>query len=408
MTSLKILICGGGCAGPALAFWLAKAGHQVIVVERFPALRASGAQIDLRAQGIEVAKRMGILDAMRRQRVDEAGVAYVDAHDKVSGTTLANTSGRGAQSLTSEYEIMRGDLVRILYEATKHDVAYVFGKTVERFAQDDEKVVAYFSDGTSDVFDLLVGADGQGSRVRKAILPADAPDPYRRFGLHVAYWFVPREEADGNVRKTYLCPGGRMIMRRTHSTTGSHVYFAVRDDAEEMSSLYRAPVEQQKEFWTQRFRGAGWQTERFLEALKTTDSFYCHEIVQVRTDTWYKGRVVLVGDAACCPSPMTGMGTTCSFVGAYVLANEINQNSEDVSRAFANYEQRLRPFIDEVQTVYPWLIRLMTPDTQWAIAILHFILSWLCFFRIPDLLVRFAPEERADRKLPDYPSWRRG
>lgn len=119
---LRVLICGGGCAGPALAFWLARSGHRVTVVERFPALRATGAQVDLRGQGIEAVKRMGLLDAVRAKLVDEAGVAFVDRHGKVKGTILANTSGKGAQTLTSEYEIMRGDVVRILYDATKDDV----------------------------------------------------------------------------------------------------------------------------------------------------------------------------------------------------------------------------------------------------------------------------------------------
>ena len=77
--------------------------------------------------------------------------------------------------------------MRILYDATKEKVAYIFGKTVERFEQDKKQVVAHFSDSSSDTFDLLVGADGQGSRIRKAILPSNSPDPYRRLGLHMAY-----------------------------------------------------------------------------------------------------------------------------------------------------------------------------------------------------------------------------
>ena len=128
MAPLKILICGGGCAGPALAYWLARSGHRVVVLERFPALRASGAQIDLRAQGIEVIKRMGLLDVIRSKLVDEAGVSFVDSQGNVKATFMANKSGKGAQSFTSEYEIMRGNLVRILYDATKDNVEYILAK----------------------------------------------------------------------------------------------------------------------------------------------------------------------------------------------------------------------------------------------------------------------------------------
>ncbi|KIX04836.1 uncharacterized protein Z518_05707 [Rhinocladiella mackenziei CBS 650.93] len=343
MAFLKVLICGSGCAGPALAFWLARAGHRVVIIERFPALRASGAQIDLRAQGIEVVKRMGLLDTIRGKLVDEEGVSFVDTRGNVLGTVMANKSGKGGQSLTSEYEIMRGDLVRILYEATMNNVKYIFDKTVERFEQDENQVVAYFSDDSSDTFDLLVGADGQGSH-----------------------------------------------------------------DSRDLSSIPRAPVEQQKEFWAQRFLGAGWETDRFLEGLKTTGNFYCQEIVQVLIDKWYKGRVVLLGDAAYCPSPFSGMGTTGSFVGAYVLAAEINRNPENLAQAFANYEKTLRPFVNEIQKVNTSFLRFTMPDTKWGIAILHFITRLVCFLRIPEIIAKLSKEEKGGWKLPDYPELKLG
>lgn len=108
---------------------------------------------------------------------------------------------------------MRGDLVHILYDIMKDKVAYILAKTVESFEQDEKNVVARFSDGSSNTFYLLVGADGQGSRIRKAILPPGSPDPYRRLGAHIAYWSIPRNESDNNIRRTYHSPGGRMIMR---------------------------------------------------------------------------------------------------------------------------------------------------------------------------------------------------
>ena len=403
MASLKILICGGGCAGPALAYWLARSGHKVVICERFPALRASGAQIDFRAQGIEVLKRMQLLEIVRSKLVDEAGVALVDSQGNVKATIMANTSGKGAQSATSEYEIMRGDLVRILYDATRENVEYVFGKTVEHFKQDETKVTVHFSDSSSDTYDLLIGADGQGSRIRSAILPPGSPGPYLRLGVYMAYYFIPRAEGDSNIRRTYHSPGGRMIFRRTHNETETQVYLILRDDSEELRSIPKVSTELQKEFWSRRFSDAGWQTDRFLEGMKITDNFYCQEVVQVRTDTWHKGRVVLLGDAAHCPSPFSGMGTTGSFVGAYVLAGEINRNRNDLPLALANYDKILRPFVTEIQKIKPAFLRLAIPETSWEIAILHFFVELLCFLRIPDLVARFSMAKKGGWKIPDYP-----
>ncbi|KAF9760612.1 hypothetical protein IL306_004231 [Fusarium sp. DS 682] len=403
MAPLKVLICGGGCAGPALAFWLSRLGHHVTIVERFPALRATGAQIDFREQGIQTLKLMGLIDEIRSRLVDEAGVAFVDTNGKILGTVLANTSGKGAQSVTSEYEIMRGDVVRLLYDSTKDDVEYVFNKTVDKFEQDEKSVLVHFSDGTSDTFDMLVGADGQGSRIRKAIEPGDAPSPYRKLGLHMAYYFIPREEGDNNIRRTYSASEGRMIFRRTHNSTETQVYLILKDDSPETSSIHRGTVEQQKEFWTQKFRGAGWQTDRFLEGMKTAENWYCQEVVQVQTNTWQKGRVVLLGDSAYCPSPFSGMGTTLGFIGAYILAGEIQKNPDNLPLAFENYDKVLRPFVDEVQNIKLSLIKWAIPDTQMGVTILQWITWFVCLLGIPSLVSRFSSEEKAGWPLPKYP-----
>ncbi|KAJ2963135.1 hypothetical protein NQZ79_g1791 [Umbelopsis isabellina] len=401
--TLKVLICGGGCGGPALAYWLAHSGHHVTIVERFPILRASGAQIDIRAQGIETIKRMGLLDIIRSKVVDEQGVTIVDAQNKPKASFMANKSGQGAQTFTSEYEIMRGDLVRVLYDATKDNVTYLFGITVESFDQHEDRVVVHLSDGCTDTFDLLVGADGQGSRIRKAILPPAAPEPYMRLGIYMAYYFVPRTEIDDNMCKSYLCPGRRMIVSRTHNETETQVYLILEDDSEDIRSIPRASVEQQKEFWIQRFSNAGWQADRFLEGMKSTENFYCQEIVQVQTDTWYKDRVVLLGDAGYCPSPFTAMGTTASFVGAYVLAGELNRYSQDLSQAFANYDKILRPFINEIQDLNRPLLRLLFPQTQLGISIFHWIAWFFDYTGLYSLMARFSTEEKGGCNLPDYP-----
>ncbi|GAA2600441.1 FAD-dependent monooxygenase [Winogradskya consettensis] len=400
---MKILIAGGGIAGQALAFWLARGGHQVVVAERFPALRATGAQVDLRGQGIDAVKRMGLLGAVRDKLVDEAGVAFVNSRGRARATIMANTSGQGKQSLTSEYEIMRGDLVRILHDATRNDVEYVFGVSVDSFEQDEKHVIAYFSDGTSGEFDLLVGADGQGSRIRRALLPDDA-DPYWRVGIHMAYWFVPRIASDSNIRDTYLAPGGRMIMRRSHNPADTQAYFVLREQSAEASAVHREPVERQKEFWAGRFRNAGWQTQRFIEGMQTTESFYSQEVLQVRTDTWSQGRVVLVGDAAHCASPYSGMGISGGLVGAYVLAGELNRNPDDLPAALANYDTTLRPFVDKIQAeVKPQLLKLGMPMHQFEIDTLHAVTSLACFLRIPDLVTRMAKQDRGGAwQLPEY------
>ncbi|KAL8774448.1 MAG: hypothetical protein Q9209_000821 [Squamulea sp. 1 TL-2023] len=214
MKSLKIIVYGGGCAGPSLAFWLARAGYRVTIVERFPALRATGAQIYIREQGIEVIKHMGLLDTLWSIRVGEDGMSFVDVQGRDKAAIMANTSGKGVQSMASEYEIMRGDLIRILYNIMMRL------KTLSR-----------------------------------PIMP----------------------------------PEVKPIL-------------AFRDDSEELRSMPKAPLETQKQFWSQKFKDVGWRSDRFIQGMQTTKNFYCQEVVQIRTNTWSKGRVVLLADAAHYPA----------------------------------------------------------------------------------------------------------
>ncbi|MFD9700160.1 FAD-dependent monooxygenase [Lentzea sp. NPDC059081] len=391
---LRVLVAGGGIAGEAAAFWLARAGHRVTVAERFPSLRAAGAQVDLRGQGIEAVRRMGLLDAVRAVLVDEPGVAFVDARGRRKATIMANTSGRGRQTLTSEYEIMRGDLVRVLHDAVKADAEHVHGKGVDGFEQDEHRVVAHFSDGSTGEYDLLIGADGQGSRIRRALLP-EGFDPYWRVGVHMAYWFVPRIASDSNIRDTYMAPRGRQIMRRSHNATETQAYFVLREQSEEASAIHRAPVERQQEFWAGRFRDAGWQAGRFIEGMGSSPFFYSQEVVQVRTDTWSRGRVVLLGDAAHCSSPYSGMGTSGALVGAHVLAGEITRHPGDLPAALASYDRVLRPFADEIQAeVKPRLLRVALPDSRFAIGAIQTTAALAGRLRLADLAARFAKEDR--------------
>ena len=123
MTS--VLISGASIAGPALASWLHRYGFEVTVIERAAELRSGGQNVDVRGAGREVARRMGLEDAIRAATTGEAGVRFVDADDRTIASFAAGTSD--SDGPTAELEILRGDLARLLVEQTASDVEYVFG-----------------------------------------------------------------------------------------------------------------------------------------------------------------------------------------------------------------------------------------------------------------------------------------
>ena len=169
---LNILIIGAGCCGPAFATLLLRAdpSHRITVIERAAALRTAGQQIDLRAQGIPVMRKLGLLEKAKAVCVPEAGVAFVDAEGRQRAIFAANKSGHGQQAITSEYEIMRGDLVRVLYEASLEageaagratggagGVEYRFDTTITALAQNDDgnNVEVTFASGEKARYDQI-------------------------------------------------------------------------------------------------------------------------------------------------------------------------------------------------------------------------------------------------------------
>lgn len=157
MAPMKVLVIGGGIAGNALTFWLSKLGHHVTVIERFPTLRATGLQIDLRGHGIEVMKRMGLEEGFRAKSAPEQGMQIVDSAGRQRGYWPVNKSGKGLQSFTTEWEIMRGDFCQLMFEVCKDRAKYIFGTSVESFEERDDldAVEVRFTDGKIDHFDLV-------------------------------------------------------------------------------------------------------------------------------------------------------------------------------------------------------------------------------------------------------------
>ncbi|KAI1075966.1 FAD/NAD(P)-binding domain-containing protein [Whalleya microplaca] len=421
MAPLKVLISGGGIAGNALAFWLSKLGHDVTIVERFPSLRTTGLQIDLRGHGIEVLKRMGLEQSFRAKSAPEQGMQVVDSSGRRWAYFPANKSGKGIQSFTTDYEIMRGDLCRLMHDATKDRAKYIFGTSIESFEDKDGAVEVHFADGKTDRFDLVVGADGQGSRTRKIMLGPDTADAfYPLGGQYIGYFTIPRPmpEKEDYIATTYQATKRRALMVRRHNPHAVQVYMICKTNSERLKNArQKGEVREQKEALMEIFRGAGWETDKILEALKSSDDFYCEHLGLVKLDSWSRGRVTLVGDAAYCPSANTGMGTTSGIVGAYILAGEIGrhcgrpgkENTDGADNAEANltaalkaYEEKFRPFMNQLQKGLSEDSWDMMPSGPFGVTVLNLLMGVASFFRLNLVGEWFLRENVKGWDLPEY------
>lgn len=426
MPQLKILVSGGGIGGNALAFFLSKLGHTITVIERFPSLRDTGLQIDLRGHGIQVLKKTGLEAKFRALSAPEQGLQIVNSKGTQRAFFPANTSGKGLQNFTTEYEIMRGDLCRLFYEETKDKVEYVFGATVEKFEDDGEGVGVKFSNGQTGRYDLLVGADGVGSRTRRMMLGGEKDAFYRIENLSTAYFTIPWAMApgEGYIATTYVATGGRAIMTRRKCPDTIQVYLFGTEKSEELDQARPGDVEKEKRYFADMYREAGWRAEGIVKLMmEECDDFYCERMGVVKMDSWSKGRVTLVGDAGYCPSGTTGMGTTSAIVGAYILAGEIaaryptttnkeekeeGMNSQESSRAslaaaLKDYEDKFRPFMNQVQAgVLEGASSWRMPSSGWGVALFNFGLGVAARLRVNILGEMFLKEKIKDWELPVY------
>ena len=412
MAKLKILICGGGLAGNALAFWLTKQQHDVTVLERFPTLRLTGLQIDIRGHGVEVMKRMGVEQAFLSHAVQEQGLEFVNSSGAQKAYFPVNKGGNGLQGFSTDHEIMRGDFCRIVYDAINGWAKFVFGKTVQSFEQKEGCVEVLYSSGGKEEFDLIVGADGQWSHTRKMMLDPKAPNPVTFLGVHIAYFTVPLQMQEGEEYNgtIYIAPDKRMLFTRRHRPDKIQVYLLSQVHSERMQNAKKNDVDEEKAAFVEVFRGAGWKAEQMLQWMEDSDDFYCERLSTVKMPSWCDGRVALLGDAAYCPSAVTGMGTTSAIVGAYVLAGEIGKHcggsgtKQALPSALKGYEQQFRPFMDQVPDgINPesgyWT---KVPTSPLGIAILNFVLGLAAFFRLNAFASLVDSEDVKGWSLPEY------
>lgn len=448
---IRVLINGAGVAGPALAAMLLSSTrpYAITVVERAATLRTGGQQVDLRSHGLPVARKMGLLAAIKARCVKERGIALVDdggagGTGRVRAVLGVNDTGRGEQALTSEYEILRGDLVDIMYQASlaaaegaaarrggmkvPEILTYEFGKHATEVSQQQQQpregVNVTFSDGSRATFDLVVAADGQSSHTRRLAFgektggSEDNEAPmFRSLGVYSAQFSVPRDDAeemgDPHLAKIYHVPGLRTVATRTGDAPTTQVSLStmrptpglVAAMAEHGTSTAASGrgVEEQKRAWEALFRGTGWRADRLLEGLRTTGDFYAFEAGQVKMERWSRGRVVVLGDAGYCPSPMTGMGTTCALIGSYILAGELARHGEDIDAALREYEKAGRPFVDEAQRLPEVFLKLWYRDTRLQIQMMHMVLGAFTRLKLDKMLYKLLPEKKAGLQFPAYP-----
>jgi 2-polyprenyl-6-methoxyphenol hydroxylase-like FAD-dependent oxidoreductase len=330
---MKAVICGAGIAGLALAARLAQGGWQVTVLEAAPALHNEGYLVDLFGSGFEAARRMGLMQTLRRMSYEFDAVRWVSA----TGRTSARLPFRVPLSLLDGklLSLMRGDLQRAILEQLPSTVELRFNQWVSQVRAPVGAVEVHLNGGDVERADVVIGADGIHSRIRDLVF-GDGASWSRFLGFHTAAFVIEAKELDDELKNELhiVSVPGRQVM-----------LYPLRDGQVAATFVLRAaqgvPPRSPHEALVEAFGDLGWRVPFVLQQARTLPVAY-EQVGQVVIAHWTRGRIALLGDACQAVTLLPGQGASLSLAAAFVLGEELTRN-EDVKAALERYEHRVRP-----------------------------------------------------------------
>jgi 2-polyprenyl-6-methoxyphenol hydroxylase-like FAD-dependent oxidoreductase len=392
---MRIVINGTGIAGPTLAYWLQKAGHEVLLVEIAPQLRTGGYIIDFGLVGYDVAEKMGLIPRIRKLGYQVEELRFVNERGRRRGSIPMKALDRIFHGRFTS--VKRSDLAITIYESLPGTVETIFGDSIAGIEEREHDVLVSFDHAPPRAADLVIGADGLHSRVRELVFGPDAGVELA-LGYHVAAFeaegYRPRDEL------VYLGHGapGRQIFRFSMRDDKTLFLFVFRD--EYLGSARAFTEQERKAAVTKAFADVGWECPAILDAMSHAGDIYFDRVSQIRMDRWTKGRTALVGDAGACVSLLAGEGAGLAMAEAYILAGELRDCAGNYTSAFAQYQERLMPLIKRKQYAAAKFASSFAPKTGLGVAFRDFATGMM---RLPWLMDFFFGRELRDKiELPDY------
>ncbi|HEY8898542.1 MAG TPA: FAD-dependent monooxygenase [Niastella sp.] len=340
----KVLVSGASMAGLSTAWWMNRSGYKVTVVEIADQPRTAGAAVDIKGPASEAARRMGIFEELQANRLHLEKIEFKNADDITENSVLLTPNSGIAIPPDNDIEIERDKFVSILYDKLKNDVEFIFNNSITGLNETKDNIEVTFKDGSHRTYELVLGCDGIHSGVRKIWFGKETEYSYF-LNAYFSTIIVNKLLVKEKTMHMYNEPNKSIMLNAYNNKTD--IIFCFNTE-EEIAYNFR-DKEQQKKIILAQFEQVGWRTAGLLEEVKNSPGFYFDKFCQIKMPSWTKGRVALVGDAGYCASPAAGMGATLAVHGATILADALQKHNGDFESAFQDYNQNLRPFIDQVQ-----------------------------------------------------------
>jgi 2-polyprenyl-6-methoxyphenol hydroxylase-like FAD-dependent oxidoreductase len=307
-------------------------------------------------------------------------------------------SGAGRATKGRYTTLSRADLAATIFGQIDGQVEAIFGDSVSRIEQNERTVRVAFEHGPEREFDLVIGADGLHSEIRKLVF--GARNQFEKYlGYKVAAFdaegYRPRDELVYVLYTEVHQQVGRFTM---HGDRTLFLFTFADDNAGTGDTVA------QKAQLRKRFANSGWECPQIQKALDASDELYFDRVSQIhmeaRPGLWTDGRVTVLGDAAACVSLLAGQGSALAMVGAYILAGELHRSQGDYAQAFARYQQLFAPFVQEKQKAALRFAGFFAPKSKASLFFRNQVMNLLRIPLVADFTV--AGEISDQLALPQY------
>ncbi|MDB5564781.1 MAG: Monooxygenase FAD-binding [Tardiphaga sp.] len=357
---MSILVSGASFAGLSTAYWMNKLGYKVTVVEIANDLRTGGTPVDVKDNTVDIAKRMGIFEQIKSNRLNPKTMEFRNADDVREGSMSQHQAGDEFPG--DEFEIERDELLKILFDTVKNGVEFMFNASIGGLSETKDGIEVTFKDGSQREFDLVFGCDGLHSAVRRIWFGEEAQ--YTHFlGQYFSITIVDQLLIDQDTAQMYNEPDRAAMLNTYNGKTDIILFFR---SEKQIPYDYRDEA-QQRSIILERLAGGRWRIAELLEEMKNSKTFYFDKLCQIKMASWTKGRVALVGDAGYCASPAAGRGGSLAIDGAAALADAFQEHSGDFAAAFQAYNQNFRSFVESIQAEAESQLEILCPRTDEAI-----------------------------------------
>jgi 2-polyprenyl-6-methoxyphenol hydroxylase-like FAD-dependent oxidoreductase len=366
---MKIVISGSGIAGAAAALFLARKGHEVLVVERAPSFQKRGYAITLKNFGLKLMTELGLHDEIERHslHLDELRLYQQD------GRLLQVYPHEITDRIThGQVLLYRSELHALLYEATRTaNMPTRFGAEIRAVEQGAHRVTIHLEDGGVEKADLLVVAEGVRSATRKLIF---GDEGVRLFDVAYAAATVKLDHGlDPRAVHGYFGEGQNIaLMPAGANDLLVQCYWRVSANPSLSGATPRDRV-------LATFRSFAPVVKTVLDGIGPNGDVFCDSISMIALPSLHRGRTVLLGDAGYCPTFLSGMGASLGLLGAKVLSVSLPQDGAPVESALEQYTATMRPVVDHFQAnalhnvdnalpvghlknvIRSWFVQLMPP-----------------------------------------------